>query len=472
MHKRIHSFTDDALGNLDATGIAELIKNKELQAKEVVAAAIERAKKVNPEINAIVTDCFDKALANADQHTKGFFAGTPIFFKDMTGVAGMPNYYGTKAFDGAKPVKKNDPISNQILAQGFVNLGTSTMPELGITCATEFADAPPTCNPWNPEYSVGGSSGGAGALVAAGVVPLAHSADGGGSTRIPAACCGLVGLKPTRGRILLSKMFAKQIVEIAIDGVVTRTVRDTAHFYGEAEKYYHNKKLPKIGTVTNPLNRSLTIGFTGKAAQGNGADAEMTAYMHQAIKILEDLGHTVKEVELPITDELMEDFKYLWGMSAYFVKKFGKSAIQGPYDPSKLSKLTHGLADFYRKNILKTPFFVRRLRRTNRLHDEFFKSNKIDILLTPTLTHTTPKHGYIDMSADFDVVFPRMEKWACITPFCNATGAPSLSLPLLHNEENDLPVGMLFSANHGEDALLLELGYQLEEAVGWNKIDG
>jgi len=126
---RIHSFTDDALGNLDATGIAELVKNKELQAKEVVAAAIERAKKVNPEINAIVTDCFDKALANADQHTEGFFAGTPIFFKDMTGVAGMPDYYGTKAFDGAKPVKKNDPISNQILAQGFVNLGTSTMPE-------------------------------------------------------------------------------------------------------------------------------------------------------------------------------------------------------------------------------------------------------------------------------------------------------------------------------------------------------
>jgi len=312
---RIHSFTDDILGDLDATGIAELIKNKELQAKEVVSASIARAKKVNPEINAIVTDCFEKALTTSGQHANGFFAGVPIFFKDMTGIAGMPNYYGTRAFDGAKAVTKNDPISDQILAQGFVNLGTSSMPELGLTCSTEYADAPPTCNPWNLEYSVGGSSGGSDALVAAGVVPIAHSADGGGSTRIPAACCGAVGLKPSRGRILLSRMFAKQLVDIAIDGVITRTVRDTAHFYGEAEKYYHNKKLPKMGTVTSPLNRSLTIGFTGKAAQGNGADAQMSAYLNEAVKILEDLGHTVKEVKLPITDQLMEDFKYLLDIS-------------------------------------------------------------------------------------------------------------------------------------------------------------
>ncbi len=467
---RIHSFTDDILGDLDATGIAELVKNKELQAKEVVAATIKRAQKVNPEINAIVTDCFEKALATAEQHAGGFFSGVPIFFKDLALIEGLPNYYGTAAFEGAKPAKKNDPIVEQILAQGFVNLGTSTMPELGLTCSTEFADASPTRNPWDPEYSVGGSSGGSAALVAAGVVPLAHSADGGGSTRIPAACCGAVGLKPSRGRILLSKMFAKQLVDIAIDGVITRTVRDTAHFYGEAEKYYHNKKLPKMGTVTSPLKRSLTIGFTGKAAQGYGADAKMSAHLNEAVKILENLGHTVKEVELPITDQLMEDFKYLWGMSAYLVKKFGKSAIQAPFDPTKLSKLTDGLANFYRKNIFKTPSFIRRLRRTNRLHDEFFKSNKIDVLLTPTLTHGTPKHGYIDMAEDFDVVFPRMEKWACITPFCNTTGAPSISLPLLHDKENDLPVGILFSANHGQDALLLELAYQLEEAVGWEKI--
>jgi len=468
---KIHSYTDDALGNSDATALAQRIKNKELQPSEVVAAAIERAKKANPEINAVVTDCYEKALANADQHADGFFGGVPMFFKDLTCIEGLPCYHGTSAFEGAKPNTKNDPIVEQILAQGFVNLGTSTMPDMGLTCFTQFPDAPPTRNPWNLEYGVGGSSGGSAALVAAGVVPLAHSADGGGSTRIPAAACGLVGLKPTRGRILLSKIFAQQIVEVAIDGVITRTVRDTAHFYGEAEKYYHNPKLQRMGTVTNPINRKLTIGFTGKAAQGHGADAQMTAYMHEAVKILEDLGHTVKEVELPITDQLMEDFKYLWGMSAFFIKKFGKSLVQAPFDPSKLTNLTHGLAKFYTKNMLKTPFFVRRLRRTNLLHDEFIKSNKIDILLSPTVTHLTPRLDYIDMSADFDEVFPRMEKWACITPFCNATGAPSLTLPLLHNEEHDLPVGMLFSANHGEDALLLELGYQLEEAVGWKGIN-
>jgi len=180
MHKRIHSFTDDALGDLDATALAELIKNKELKASEVVIAAIERAKKINPEINAVVTDCYEKALTNADQHAEGFFGGVPMFFKDLTCIKGLPCYHGTSAFAGAKPNTKNDPIVDQILAQGFVNLGTTTMPDMGLTCFTQFPDAPPTRNPWNPEYGVGGSSGGSAALVAAGVVPIAHAADGGG----------------------------------------------------------------------------------------------------------------------------------------------------------------------------------------------------------------------------------------------------------------------------------------------------
>ena len=195
-----------------------------------------------------------------------------MFIKDLTLVEGMPTYFGTAALHKVAPTTKTDPIAKQIFDQGFIHLGNSSLPEFGFTCTTEFPDQAPTCNPWNLGYSVGGSSGGAAALVAAGVVPIAHTADGGGSTRIPAACCGLVGLKGSRGRLLKSSAFEKGAVDIAIDGVVTRSVRDTAYFYAEAEKYYHNPKLPKIGLVEGASKRKFKIGFTGEGSKGNRAN--------------------------------------------------------------------------------------------------------------------------------------------------------------------------------------------------------
>ena len=165
---------------------------------------LKEQKKVDPRLNAIVTDCYDKGLESANGSKAGYFAGIPTFIKDLTLVEGIPTYFGSEAFATAKPATKTDPIAKQIFAQGFVNLGTSSLPEFGFTCSTEFENQPDTCNPWNTRHTAGGSSGGAAALVAAGVVPLAHSADGGGSTRIPAACCGVIGLKPSRGRLLKS----------------------------------------------------------------------------------------------------------------------------------------------------------------------------------------------------------------------------------------------------------------------------
>ncbi len=470
MINKVHSFTDDILGNLDAVAIATLIKNKYVSVKEVLEATINRAEKVNPHINAIMTKDFKRALDKAEKNNNGFFAGIPIFFKDLTNIEGLPTYHGSEAFANVKPSKKSDPIAKQIFSMGFINLGMSTMPEFGFTCSTEYPDLTNTKNPWNLEYSVGGSSGGAGALVAAGVVPLAHSADGGGSTRIPAACCGLVGLKASRGRIKLSDIFARQIIEICIDGIVSRSVRDTAHFYAEAEKYYHNKKLPSIGLVNRPLEKKLNIGFTHIAGQNIVADKASIEALDETTKLLEQLGHTVKLVQMPVSDEMVDYFKYLWAMNAFIVKKFGKVLFKD-FNPKKLTKLSNGLAKYYWANMRKTPTFIKALKHSGETYKQFLEENKIDVLLTPTLAHLTPELGYIGTHLDFETIFSRMAKWACFTPFANATGSPSLTLPLQHYKEKNLPIGMMFGAGFGQERLLLELALQLEEAKPWKKIN-
>jgi len=467
---RTHSFTNDLLGERDAVELATLIKKKEIQSSEVVAACIKRAQQVNPALNAIVTDCFDKAITEAANPAPGFFSGIPIFFKDMTQVEGMPTYFGSEAFANAKAATETDPIARQIFSQGFVNLGTSSMPEFGFTCSTEFPNQKDTCNPWNTLHTAGGSSGGAAALVAAGVVPIAHSADGGGSTRIPAACCGVVGLKPTRGRLCYSKLFERQIVEISTDGVITRSVRDTAYFYAESEKFYHNKKLAPIGLVQTPNKKKLKIGFTGDSIKGMKADAVTMAELNKTATLLESLGHEVTPIDIPVSDQFMDDFVNVWAMSAFACQHFGKIIFGKHYQSENLTKLTKGLAKHYWKNKLSTPFFISRLKKSYYDYQKMLAGLQLDILLTPTLSHAAPELGYLGMNLEFEDMFPRMMKWACFSPYSNASGAPSISLPLGFDEKKGLPIGMLFWANHGEEKLLLELALQLEEAQPWKKI--
>ena len=469
-NESIHSFSNDILGELDAVGIAALIKAKEISPKEVIEASINRAKLVEPHLNAVVTNRYEEALATANEHTEGFFAGVPIFIKDMTLVEGIPTYFGSKAFANAKPATKTDRIAQQIFAQGFVNMGTSSMPEF--TCSTEFPMEDPTRNPWNLKHSAGGSSGGAAALVAAGVLPLAHAADGGGSIRIPAACNGLVGLKVTRGRTLLSSLFDKQLVEIAGDGVITRTVRDTAYFYAEAEKYYKNKKLKPIGLIEGPSNKKFTIGYTVDSLKDYTSDKITKEALQETVELLEYMGHTLIPITSPIPDQFMDDFVNLWGLSAYLSKKFAKKMIDPSFEVDKLSKLTNGLANHFRKNMLKAPFFITRLRQSKRFYAKMLKNLGIDMVLTPTTAHPAPELGHLGMDLDFEEMFPRMMRWACFTPYSNACGAPSISLPTGFDEKNNIPIGMMFWAGYGEDADLIDLAYQVEAAQPWRKING
>jgi amidase len=457
-----HAFGDDALAQHDATALAALVRDKECSPAEIAAAAVARARAVDPTLRAVAVDGYDDALASSTRPLTGPFAGVPTFIKDMIDVQGMPTRYGSQAFAAALPASRTDPLAAQMLQMGMLCLGKSTMPEFGLTPSTEFPHRAPTRNPWNLDHSAGGSSGGAAALVAAGVVPIAHTADGGGSTRIPAACCGLVGLKPSRGRLLASASTAHQIIGIVADGVTTRSVRDTALYYTEAEKRYRNPRLPPIGTVDRPLGRPLRIAAV-TTTQGRGRlDAATQREFDATVALLTSLGHRVTPRAAPLHPRFAEDFILYWSMLAFGITVAGKYALGPAFDRAGLTDLTFGLADRFKRDAIKAPGAIVRLRRAAREFAEGFA--EFDVVLTPTLGQLPPPLGFLGMDLPYEVAFPRVEEWVCFTPYANVTGAPSLSLPLGHDADTNLPVGMLFGAHHGHDRLLLQLGLQLEEA--------
>ncbi len=243
--KPVHAFSDDALADHDATALAALIADKQVSAAEVCEAAVARAERVQGELNGVHHAAFDQARAAADGVPSGVFSGVPTFIKDNVDVEGLPTNHGTAAFQ-AKPAKHDSPFVTQVRSLGVNILGKSRLPEFGFSASTEYADTDPVRNPWDPAYSTGASSGGSASLVAAGVVPLAHANDGGGSIRIPAAVCGLVGLKPTRGRFVADPFEKQMPVKIICQGVVTRSVRDTARFFAGMEQHWRNPKLPPV----------------------------------------------------------------------------------------------------------------------------------------------------------------------------------------------------------------------------------
>lgn len=248
----VHAFRDDALGELDAVGIVAALQARQVSVPEVVEAAITRTEAVNPILNGLAFETFDRARARAgESHAERFFGGVPSFLKDCEAVAGMPTMAGSDAWE-PQPASADGEFARAYLAMGMVPLGLTRMSEFGFNAATEHPRLGAVRTPWNPEHTAGGSSSGSGAFVAAGVVPIAQGNDAGGSIRIPASCNGLVGLKPSRGRLPMDKQMRRLPIGPIENGVLTRSVRDTAAFYREAERLHHNRKLPAIGDVSAP----------------------------------------------------------------------------------------------------------------------------------------------------------------------------------------------------------------------------
>ena len=265
--RRVHAFGDDALGDLDAVGLADAIRAGWVSRAEVVEAAIARAEAVNPALNGLAYKAFDQARATAAAGPAGgFFGGVPTFLKDNVDVAGQPTMRGADAWAPQDAVADGE-FTRLYLATGLTSLGKTQMSEFGFSAAAEHPRLGPVRNPWNTDYTAAASSSGSGAFVAAGVVPIAHANDGGGSIRIPASCNGLVGLKPSRGRLPLDPELRRMPVGIIANGVLTRSVGDTAAFYREAERIWRNPRLAPIGHITGPGRQRLRIAVLTRSVR-------------------------------------------------------------------------------------------------------------------------------------------------------------------------------------------------------------
>ena len=462
---RVHAFNHaDALGHHDAVALAGQLQRGETSATALVQAAYQRLELVNPELHATVCLQEEAALAQArfydDVGNFRAFQGIPGFLKDNLDLQGFPTRHGSAAMpDTAR--KHTSAVAQQIIDTGVVLLGKTKLPEFGLTATTEYSKAEPAHNPWNIGHSTGGSSGGSAALVAAGVVPIAHANDGGGSIRIPAACCGLVGLKPSRGRLAMNEMAKSLPINIVSDGIVSRSVRDTAAFFALAEEHYKNPTLPPLGHITTPGRKRLKIGMFTQKISGDETDTACVEAVHKAAALCEELGHEVQEIKVPISAQFADDFLLYWGMLAASISHLGKLAVDRYMDTGKLEPLTHGLAKHFTRNLLKFPFALRRLYQFEAQYATAFAD--LDVLLSPTLGQPAPPLGYLALDLPFEQARERLVNFASFTAAQNVAGAPAISLPMHHTAEG-IPVGVHFAAAMGHEFRLIELALEIEQA--------
>jgi amidase len=456
----VEAFTDDALGRDDAVGLVRRLADREVSPGELAEAAIARIEKVDGELGAIAVRDYERARRTTG--AQGFFHGLPTLIKDNVDVAGLPTQQGTDAYLG-RPAEHDGDIARLFRSMGVVALGKTQLSEFGFSAAAEHPRLGPVRNPWDTARTAGASSSGAGALVATGAVPFAHGNDGGGSIRIPAAVNGLVGLKPSRGRLPLDPMNRRMPLRIVVDGVLTRSVRDTAAFLREAEQRHRVRGLAPIGDVTGPSTDRLRVAFFTEAA-GRTASPEVEALTRRTAELLESLGHTVEEVEAPVTAAFADDFVLYWGFLALMIARTGRLVAGGSWQTAKLDNLTRGLAAHTGRRLHRLPAALRRLRRSVALSREFHAT--YDVILTPTLAHETPLVGHLDPTLDYETVMGRLRDWVAFTPWQNVSGDPAVSLPLA-TTASGLPQGMMLGAGLGREAVLLGLAYELEEAVGF-----
>lgn len=452
----IHCFGDDALGEADAVSLVQMLRSGERSVRELTEAAIARIEQVEPSLNGMAFRSYERARG-AVSHDSGL-SGIPFLVKDNTDLASLPTGHGSAAVV-RRPARKDGAYARQLLDTGLNVLGKTNLPEFGFNATTEPDFDEPTRNPWNPDFSTGGSSGGSAALVAAGAVPLAHANDGGGSIRIPAACCGLVGLKPTRERHRVTDQAKQLPVNVLSEGVVTRTVRDTALFHAEMETVYANRKLPPIGRVEGPGNRRLRIGLMTDSINGQRTDEDTRHAVEATARLLEKNGHIVESVVPPVKSSFPEDFKLYWGFLAFMAEKLGWHAFGRGFRPERMDGLSKGLSQHYRRNMWRTPAMVARLKRTRKEYAQFFSS--YDALLSPVLGHTTPRIGYLSPDVPFETLFARLNAYASFTPYFNTAGGPAISMPVGRTADN-VPIGVHLAAGHGQERLLLELGFEVE----------
>jgi len=471
--------TDD-LAFLDATGQAELVRAGSVSPLELVDAAINRIEKLNPELNAVIHPRFDQARADARAATLGDgpFRGVPTLFKDLLcAMEGEPYHEGMgflKRHD-YRP-QYTDYLAQRFLDAGFVCCGRTNTPELGLVPTTEPVAYGATHNPWQVDRTPGGSSGGSAAAVAAGLVPVAHGNDGGGSIRIPASCCGLVGLKPSRGRTSLGPHSGQLSNFLAVELMLTRSVRDAAlvldvargPFPGDTVLAPEPSRPYRDEVGADP--GSLRIGLLTTNPLGTGdVHSDCVAAVEDAGRLRESLGHRVEvsHPEAAVNDELIVQFGAVWaaGVSA-FLDDF--SALVGvPIQPDDVEPLTAALAEAGRTvPAAQYGLAIQAMEQMTRQAAAWW-ADGFELLLTPTLAEPPLPLGSFDARPDDPMFgFTRSAGFAAFTPAFNVTGQPAISLPLFWNDEG-LPIGTQLVAAYGREDVLIRIASQLEVARPW-----
>jgi amidase len=476
----------------DGLGLAQLIAERQVTAEEVVQAAQARAREVNPRINAIVRWMDADAQARLSEPLSGPFAGVPFLLKDLgQEYAGVPSSYGCRAL-AQVPATEHATVVQRWLDAGLVVLGKTNTPEFGAKGITEPALFGAARNPWDLTRTPGGSSGGSAAAVAAGIVPVAGASDGGGSIRIPAACCGLFGLKAGRGLIPFGPGDGEPLHGAATNGVISRSVRDSAAMLdvlaGPDATAPFAPAVP-TGRFLDEVGRDpgrLRIGFhTASAINANPHPAAIAA-VTEAAKLLESLGHEVEPVAAPYDDAaLARDFLSIWFVhAAWLVAEVRRQTGAGD-DGFELDTLVMAALGRSISSVEHCAALERRHEHVRGLA-EFHQ--RYDLLLTPTLATLPPRIGQFDtpralqpfarlllrtrsagLLSRLGVVDKMIDDnlgWVPYTQLANLTGRPAASVPL-HWTADGLPLGVQFVAAPGGEALLLALASQLEEAQPW-----
>ena len=458
---------------LDATGLAEIVRSGKVSAAELTDCAIERIDALNPALNAVVHKFYDRARAAAQQPQIGAFAGVPFLLKDILGdLAGEPTRQGSRLMP-AVPAAQNAELTNRFLAAGLNPLGKTNVPEFGLVGTTESVLYGPAKNPWNLAHSTGGSSGGSAAAVASGMVPIAHANDGGGSIRIPASACALVGLKPSRARNPLGPMVGDVMGGLVQEHVVCRSVRDAArmldctHGPGLGDPYAAPPAPASFAAALEGKGRRLKIGFTRTKVNGEPLHSECAAAAEAAAKLCAQLGHSVEEASPPLDQDAMTmAFMALWtGGLAMQVDYICQLTGQAP-SLNNLEGLTYGL---YQAGGQVTGAQVlgaqAALHSAGRVVAAWHQ--RYDVWITPTLGLPPIANGSFDLTNTNPLeAFAPMIDYVPFTALQNGTGQPAISLPL-HWSADGLPVGVQFVGGVGEEALLLALAGELEAAAPW-----
>ncbi len=468
----------DDLSRLDATAQAQLVRDGEATPAELAEAAIARIEAANGEINAVIHPLFEEGLEAArGELPEGPFKGVPFLLKDLgAAFAGQPLHLGMqylKERDFRAPV--DTYLAQRFREAGLVTIGKTNTPELGILPTTEPRAHGPSRNPWDCEHSTGGSSGGSAAAVASGMVPIAHANDGGGSIRIPASNCGLVGLKPSRQRISEGPLVGDFMSGLTAELCVSRSVRDTAalleavHGPAPGDPYVAPPPArPYTEEVVADPGR-LRIALWTETVIEQDADPEVVAAAQAAARELEGCGHTVEEPDMSMLAglDMVEPFLVRWAAGqAQALDQLGMIGGQ-PIGPDDVEPLTWALAEIGRsRNSGEYLAAVGQHQALGRMIAGIHESG-FDLLLTPTMGEPPPLLGSFDDSGpDPMVAFERAFLSGCFTAAFNATGQPAISLPL-HWSEDGLPIGVQLVAPLGREDLLLRVASQLEQAVPW-----